>query len=105
MGPEALALAAKAYEEGVPTFVDGCVDALEVLGAAKALATYVGVSIRGTTAAGRDGLKVLDDAVALIERYENPNIRHLLAQKLLDLGDVRNARHDEEALSTAIMLA
>lgn len=97
MGPEALALAAAAYEEGVPTFVGGCADVLEVLGAAKALATYVGVSLRGAAAAGRDGLKVLDDAVALVERYE------LEAQ--IVVTDVESAHQLLEAALTGVTAA
>ncbi|MCA9518077.1 MAG: hypothetical protein KC635_24230 [Myxococcales bacterium] len=97
MGPDALLLAAQAYEEGVPVFVDGCVDALEALGAAKALATYVGVSLRGAAAGGRDALKVLDDVVGLVERYE------LEAQVVAT--DVESAHQLLEAALTGVSAA
>ena len=37
--------------------------------------------------------------------YDRADLRHLIAQELLDIGNVGDARHDEEALPAAIMLA
>lgn len=59
-----------AFDEGIATVVGPCLGPSQVLLAAKAGATWAAVSIGEAEALGADGAKLVDDAVALLERHD-----------------------------------
>lgn len=59
-----------AFDEGIATHVGPCFGPAQVLLAAKAGATWAAMSVAAAEALGADGAKLVDDAVALLERHD-----------------------------------